>query len=176
MTDGAYLQERERFDPTEVAETLKRDRFELVAELDGNKARAGQAEVALLRTVRACDRGELWRGEGFRKSEDWIASRLGVSRWKARRMIEASHALERLPLTCAALERGVLSLDKTLELCRLATEETEADLIEWAQRVAPAAIRERADLEATRKAKELEDTHRSRYLTARPITPRASTG
>jgi hypothetical protein len=168
MTDGAYLQERERFDPTEVAETLKRDRFELVAELDGNKARAGQAEVALLRTVRACDRGELWRGEGFRKSEDWIASRLGVSRWKARRMIEASHALERLPLTCAALERGVLSLDKTLELCRLATEETEADLIEWARRVAPAAIRERADLETTRKAKELEDTHRSRYLTCTP--------
>jgi hypothetical protein len=118
--------------------------------------------------VRACDRGELWRGEGFRKSADWIASRLGVSRWKARRMIEASHALERLPLTSAALERGVLSLDKTLELCRLATQETEEDLIEWAQRVAPAAIRERADLEVQRKAREVEETQRLQHFTCTP--------
>jgi hypothetical protein len=168
MKDTASAQVASAFDVAQVPKILRKDRFELVAELDRNKALAGQADLALLRTVRACDRGELWRGEGFRKSADWIASRLGVSRWKARRMIEASHALERLPLTSAALERGVLSLDKTLELCRVATEETEADLIEWARRVAPAAIRERADLEATRKAKELEETQRLQHFTCTP--------
>ncbi len=150
--------------PDQVAEQLEQDRFAVLARLDQARASSGRADLELLAAIRAADRGELWRDEGCRNGVHWVAQRLHISAWKARRWIDAAHAVDRLPLTAAALERGVISADKTVELCRIATPETEADLIEWARRVTPAAIRERADLEQQRRAEEVRRTHESRYL------------
>jgi hypothetical protein len=151
--------------PEEVGDQFRRDRFELIAELEEHRAEVGRAELSLLHTIRACDRGELWRGDGWRNTAEWVAQRLGISRWKARKWIDASHAITKLPLVAASLQSGALSSDKVVELTRVATPETEGDLIEWARRVPPAAIRERADLEVQRKAKEVEETQRSQYVT-----------
>lgn len=69
-----------------------------------------------------------------------------------------------LPRIRAALETGVLSLDKVLELCRFATPETEPALIPWARRVTVAGIRRRADLANRLALEEVKEAERSRYL------------
>lgn len=149
----------------ELRAQLQKDRQELLAELERATVAANKAERSVLSWIAACDRGELWREDDCRNSTEWVSQKLDVSRWKASRLIQAGHALERLPLTEAALEAGAISLDKALELTRLVTPETEEDLLRWARRVSTGAIRERADL-ATKPPKDAaEQSHGFRSLT-----------
>jgi len=90
--------------------------------------------------------------------------RYGMSEWKARRWIAASHALEALPRMGEAFARGELGVDKVVELTRFATAETEARLLPWAGRVSAAAIRRRGDLAARQAIEEVRDVDRSRSL------------
>jgi hypothetical protein len=82
----------------------------------------------------------------------------------AARLINAAHTLPHLPLTSRALGSGALSLDKVVELCRLATPETEKKLIGWAGRVLPSTIRDGADAARRRELEDVVDADRSRYL------------
>jgi hypothetical protein len=118
----------------------------------------------LLRYVADADERGLWRNDGCRDMAQWLSGRLGISTWSARRWVHAAHALEHLPRLGVALECGVLSLDKTVELARFATPETEKKLISWARRVSPAAIRRRADRAQRQALEEVRDAERSRYL------------
>jgi hypothetical protein len=116
----------------------------------------------LLRDIVRCDRDDLWSGDGAGSLAEWLSARLGISNWRARRMIEAGYALEKLPSVAAALASGALSLDKTLELARFATPEDERKLVTWALKVHPGAIRRKADELQKRAADELPD--RTRFL------------
>jgi hypothetical protein len=60
-----------------------------------------------------------------------------------------------------ALSGGILTIDKVVELTRLATPETEVELTRWAEVVPPGAIRERAELERRRS---VEDTRTAEEL------------
>lgn len=94
----------------------------------------------------------------------WISARSGASRYKAKLMVEAGYALESLPRISTALETGRLNLDRVLELARLATPETERQLIPWARRVSSSWIRHKADLERRTACKEAKDADRGRFL------------
>jgi uncharacterized protein DUF222 len=85
----------------------------------------------LLRGVAQVDHSEAWRGSGARDMAHWLAMRYGISEWKARRWIAASHALEHLPRTSEALAAGELGLDKVVELTRFAAPETEDRLLQY---------------------------------------------
>jgi Domain of unknown function (DUF222)/HNH endonuclease len=87
-----------------------------------------------------------------------------ISTWIARRWVHAAHALEHLPLLSGALETGVLGLDKTIELARFATSETEKKLISWARRVSPAAIRHKADRAQRLPIEHIHAVERARFL------------
>ena len=117
----------------------------------------------LLACVREWDLGERWLDDGCRDMAQWLSGRFGMSHFIARRWVHAAHALERLPLISAALEDGVVGLDKVLELTRFATAESEAVLITWARRVSVAAVRNRAEVAAQRDIVEARshDSHRS---------------
>nr|MBA2599672.1 DUF222 domain-containing protein [Actinomycetota bacterium] len=104
----------------------------------------------LLACVREWDLGERWLDDGCRDMAQWLSGRFGISHFIARRWVHAAHALERLPLISAALEDGVVGLDKVLELARFATQESEDGLIRWARRVSLAAVRNKAELAARR--------------------------
>ena len=82
--------------------------------------------------------------------------RYGISDWKARRWIDAAHALESMPLTAEAFSSGRLGVDKVVELTRFAVPETERELLPWALRVGTATIRERGN-ELARRSRE-DDT------------------
>lgn len=94
----------------------------------------------------------------------WVSGRYGASRYKAQRMIEAGHSLKSLPRISSALGTGRLDLDRVLELARLATPETERQLISWARRVTPQWIRHKADLERREAAREAKRADRGRFL------------
>jgi hypothetical protein len=90
--------------------------------------------------------------------------RYGISHWKARRWIAAAHALEGLPRLSEAFARGDLGIDKVVELARVATAETEGDLIAWASRISCAAVRRRADLSVRASIESVVDAGRARTV------------
>ncbi len=131
------------------------DRIEILDGLKATLVAAGEIERERLRWIAAADRAELWRVEGCRSTTQLVSGIFQISNWKAKRMIDSSHALETLPRTSAALESGRLSMDKVLELTRFATAFDEEGLIRWAQSTSASVVRHKADLAA--KAKEPEE-------------------
>jgi hypothetical protein len=94
----------------------------------------------------------------------WLSYRYGMSEWKARRWVDAAHALEALPALSDAFESGRLGVDKVVELTRFASFETEDGLIAWAVHVSAAAIRRRADLTLRPPVDDVRDAERHRFL------------
>ncbi len=137
----------------------------IVEGMDGMHALACSALRRLFGFVAEADRGELWRSYGARDMAHWLWMRFGLSDWKARRWIAAAHALELLPLTAAAFARGEIGVDQVVELTRLATPETEAQLLPWARNVSSGAIRARADRALRESAEEVRVIERDRRLT-----------
>jgi hypothetical protein len=127
-------------------------------------AGVGREQLAQLREIARMPERTDWDDWGARDYPHWLAGSLGISYWKASRMIEAAHHLEHLPLVARALERGRLSLEQVLELARFATPGTEAELIGWAALRAPGAIRHRADLERRRSAEEVAQNQQERSV------------
>src|SRR2546423_12567508 len=97
-------------------------------------AQVGAAQRRMLEGILACEEAEVWLRDDCRDLAQWLSLHLGISQWAARRLIAAAQSLPRLPQIAAALEAGTLGLDKTCELCRFATPETEARLLRWARR------------------------------------------
>lgn len=87
-----------------------------------------------LRLVRVRDRRRLWERDGCRNMGQWLSGRLGISAFAGMRWTHAAHALEHLPLTSAAFERGSISFDKVLQLARFATADSEKELLRYARR------------------------------------------
>jgi Domain of unknown function (DUF222)/HNH endonuclease len=129
----------------------------LLARLDAAHARLGAAHQRFLELIAEADRAALWADDGARDLAHWLWMRYGISDWKARRFIDAAHALAGLPRVATALETGALGVDKVVELTRFATDETEDQLVEWAARVSAARIRHEGDV--LRRADDDEPVH-----------------
>ncbi len=127
-------------------------------------AMASVVQRRLLAVIAEYDRRELWRRDGCRHMGQWLAGHLGMTVSAGLRWTCAAHALERLPRISAALEEGVLSVDKVLQLARFATPETEKKLLSWARRVGVNAIRHRADVANRPSLEETHNAHEDRYV------------
>jgi hypothetical protein len=137
---------------------------ELVEGIDACHARVCDAQRAMFEAIAKGDSRELWRDWGARDMAHWLSMRYGISHWKARRWIAASHALGDLPRISEAFACGEVSVDKVVELCRFATPQTEGRLLAWAGRVSCAAIRRRGDLAASGSIEETADAERARFV------------
>ena len=135
-----------------------------ITALDAAHASVSSSERTLFAAIARLDPECDWEQWGARDEAHWLAMRLDVSEWKARRWICAAHALERLPRLAAALASADLGLDKVVELARFATPETEAGLIRWAQMHSCAAVRHRGDRELRPTPIEVADIQGSRSL------------
>lgn len=134
----------------------------VVGELHEVNARTNRHEAARLRAIARCDLNRVYRGDDELDMARWLAGELGISPWKASRLVTAAQALEGLPNSTAAYERGQLSTDQFVELARFATRATEDELLPWAIRSAPAAIRARADRELRLREEDLRVVDRYR--------------
>jgi 5-methylcytosine-specific restriction endonuclease McrA len=137
---------------------------ELVATLDDDQIAIGARQRRQLAYLAECDRRAVWKSSGAKDMAGWVSARYGVSPYRSRRMVNAGYALESLPLTAEALETGRLNLDRVVELVRLATRETESDLVEWARRVTPQWIGHKADLNERQRTRENRTKDGARYL------------
>lgn len=148
----------------DVKEQIAEDRMAIRAGLEGSAMAVGAAERERFRWILRADRAELWRDEGVRNCAQHVSAVLHISNWKARRWIEAAHALEHLPVTAAALESGALSLDKVVELARFVTPVDESRWVEWARKTTTGGVRQRADAEVSRPLTEAAEVHKTRTL------------
>lgn len=78
--------------------------------------------------------------------------------------MSAAHALERLPRLAEALERGLLGIDKVVELARFARPDDEERLVRWAARVSVGAVRHRGDVLARATREQATQVERERFL------------
>jgi hypothetical protein len=86
------------------------------------------AAARLLDLIREFDARSGWN-TGFRSCAAWLAGRAGVELGAARERVRVARALGTRPRLREALGRGELSYAKVRALTRVATPETEADLL-----------------------------------------------
>ena len=85
-----------------------------------------------LTQVRAFDEVGGWQQQGATSMAAWLAYRVGLTPGVAREKVRVSRALAELPATDEELRLGQISYWKVRELSRVATAETEAQLLECA--------------------------------------------
>ena len=109
----------------------------VVEDLDTCSAAVNRAQREVFRAIVRCDLRRVWVDDDCRDIAQWVALRLGITTYKARRWVACAWALERYPAFEAAFVDGRLSLDKVVELTRLAdaVDESEKKLLSWALRV-----------------------------------------
>lgn len=118
-----------------------------------------------LELVAEFDRREAYLSSGCLSCAQWLSWRCGLSPRAARDQVRVARRLTELPLTRAAFSRGELSYSKARALTRIATPESESELVELALH-ATAAQLERA-VSGARGALSREDAelqHERRYL------------
>jgi len=106
---------------------------ELADQITTLAAQIHAATARLLELIAEFDGRRGWEREGHRSCAHWLAFRTGIDLGAAREKVRAARALTDLPRTRASMGRGELSFSKVRALTRVATAETEADLIELAR-------------------------------------------
>ena len=97
---------------------------------------AGQINAAnyrFLKLIAEFDRREAWEGPGIRSCAYWLNWKCGISVGVAREKVRVARALEGLPETNEAFEKGELSYSKVRAMTRAATDLNESYLLNIAQ-------------------------------------------
>ena len=115
------------------------DLFELGERIAGLAARINIATFDMLTLVAEFDRREGW-ADNFTSCAEWLAWRTGRTLAAARENVRVAHALAELPLTAGAMKSGQLSYTKVRTMTRVATPETEATLLKYAQSTSAARL------------------------------------
>ena len=131
-------------------------------------ARINVARHEMLTLIAEFDRHDGWAEAGFSSCVDWLAWRTSVTPATARHQIRIAHALARLPRTSEAMKNGLVSYTKVREITRVATPETEEELLGYAQGASALQLRDfvrgwkRMEREGEINAEEIR--HQSRKL------------
>jgi Domain of unknown function (DUF222) len=80
----------------------------LYAPIDALSAAIGAVQLELLRQIASVPSEHNWERWGARDSAHWLSMRMGLSYWKASRLIRAAAAIQELPKLSRSLESGRL--------------------------------------------------------------------
>jgi hypothetical protein len=108
------------------AERLEGEITELAAHINA-------ATCRWLLLVAEFDRRGVWADWGCKSCADWLSYRCGVSPTTGREQVRVARQLAELPETRAAFECGELCYSQVRALTRVATSETEHNLLELAR-------------------------------------------
>ncbi|GAA4804488.1 HNH endonuclease signature motif containing protein [Tomitella cavernea] len=106
---------------------------EVERELCTLAAHIAAATARFLILLSQFDRRGGWNCIGVLSCAHWLSWRCGINLRTARDQVRVARRLEALPLTRAAFVGGTLSYSKVRAITRVATPETEADLVESAR-------------------------------------------
>ncbi|NNK62503.1 MAG: DUF222 domain-containing protein, partial [Gemmatimonadetes bacterium] len=90
------------------------------------------AEAEMMQLIVEFDERRGWAEAGFPSCAEWLAWRIGVRLNAARERVRTARALAELPQASAAMAGGELSYAKARALTRVATPESEGQLLELA--------------------------------------------
>jgi hypothetical protein len=91
------------------------------------------AEAQWLCLLAEFDREEGWAEYGCGSCAHWLSWKLGMDRRTAQEKLRVARALETLPVTRAAFLAGELTYCKVRAVTRIATPETDGELVEFAK-------------------------------------------
>jgi hypothetical protein len=123
-------------DPFEDAQSLEDLEHEVVT-IFAN-IHAGNHRALIL--IAEFHRRRGWELGGHRSTAHWLHFRTGLGLGAAREKVRAALALEKLPLISEAMGRGELSFSKVRALTRVATPESEGELVEVAREMTTAEL------------------------------------
>lgn len=129
-----------KMDVRDAVEADAEGRFRRMERVSVLYAEITAATREFLRAVAECDRHRDWAEEGFASCADWLAWRIGVQRGTAREKVRAARALEDLPLISEAMNRGEVSFSKVRAMTRVASRQSEAELLELARSTSAAHL------------------------------------
>jgi hypothetical protein len=113
---------------------------QLEDELIQGAARIDAALCSWLLTLAEFDRREGYVRWECRSAAHFLNWRCGISLHAAREQVRVARRLEDLPLVRRSFAEGELSYSKARAISRIATPETEAQLVEWAHHATAAQI------------------------------------
>lgn len=145
---------------------------ELRNSLFADRVASGAIERRRLTTIAGLAAAKVWLDDDCRDMTQWVALALGIGTFEARRLTDCALVIHRLPHIGRALETGVLSIRKVVELTRFATPETGLELVRWAKKVAPSTIKRRADEACARDRDEQRAVRNERYFRWNPYEDR----
>ncbi len=126
------------FDSREEAACLPLERLEAeITELAGNLA---AAECRWLLLVAEFDRRRGWEQWGCRSLVHWLGWHCALDERAAREKVRVARALTEFSAICEQFARGRLSYSKVRAITRIATPETEADLVNLAEHATAAQV------------------------------------
>jgi len=94
-------------------------------------AHINAATYRLLTLLRVYDEEERW--QGCRSCAHWLSWRTGISLGPAREKVRVARCLPSLPLISGALAKGEISYSKVRALTRVASADSEAELLTFAR-------------------------------------------
>jgi hypothetical protein len=159
-----------------MGEVEKYSDHELYEASDDARVAVGRWNRAHLQWIREFDKRELWANDGCHNVGQWVVAEFGITISQGLLRANAARTVECLPYIAGALEDGVLSLDKVVQLCRFATPKNDKELVTYARHRSLNAVRERAEYECRKPKEEARDAHEARYLRWFPAITRARSG
>jgi hypothetical protein len=129
-----------RVDATDTPATDADRLLELADEIVILSAHIQAATQRLLALLAEFDRKGGWLVDGHRTCAHWLAHHTGIDLGAAREKVRVARALEALPETRAVMSRGGLSFAKARALTRVATPDTERDLLDYARGASAAGV------------------------------------
>jgi hypothetical protein len=116
-----------------IAESIGRQERakQLEREIVQLSVRLNAATYELLTRIAELDALGEWHGDGFgfRSFAHWLNWRVGIALGAAREKVRVAKALQSLPRLSEAFRKGAVSYSKVRAITRIATPETEADLL-----------------------------------------------
>ncbi|MBA2631041.1 MAG: DUF222 domain-containing protein, partial [Thermoleophilaceae bacterium] len=109
-------------------------------EITEQAAHINAATCRWLLLVASFDRQDGWMSWGCRSCAHWLSWRCGVSEMTARDQVRVARRMPELPGIQESFARGELSYSQVRALTRVATPETERDLVQLARHATVAQL------------------------------------
>ena len=126
------------------------------------------AEYEFLVLVREFDLRQGWRAYHFNNCAEWLNMKCGIAPGTAREKLRVANALFDLTATSSAFQKGDLSYSKARSLTRVATPETEKNLLDYAIPATALQVedhcRELRNVQRDNSTLDANRLHQQRYL------------
>jgi len=128
----------------------------------------GRLRASQMELIREADRRQSALAEGCRSLQEWVAGRADVSTETASALVRTAWVLQELPHVAFAVEEGWLSMDRTVEVARLASPDDELDVLVFCEGLDIAGIRRRVAMRHRVSRKVEREAFAARHVFLQP--------